>query len=351
MSRRRATTVAVAAALTVGAAAAAVVAVRLPDAAGGEKPASAMPAATATVKKETLVDRQSEDGTLGYGDTTAVAARASGTVTGLPAEEATITRGKPLYRIDDDPVVLLYGTLPAYRKLAVGVEGSDVKQFERNLWALGYRGFTVDSTYSSATADAVRDWQDDLGLSETGTVDPAAIVYAPAALRVDSRSVALGSLVQPGAEVLATTGTPRVATVELDMSDQRLAKKGAAVEVTLPDGNQTKAKITGVETVAVPAEGQQPASTKIVVTIGFAKAPKGLNQASVTVEFSSSQRKDVLTVPVEALLALAEGGYGVQVVEGSTTRVVAVETGLFADGRVEISGGGITAGTTVGAPA
>jgi len=350
MSRRRKTAVAVTAVLTAGAAVAAVAAVRLPDAAGGEKPKSALPAATAAVTKQTLVDRQSEDGTLAYGDTTAVRTRLSGTVTGLPAAEATIKRGKSLYRIDNSPVVLLYGKLPAYRKLAPGVEGSDVKQFEQNLWALGYRGFTVDKTFSSATADAVQEWQDDLGLSETGTVDPDRIVYAAGPVRVDSLTAALGSVVQPGTEVLATTRTSRVATVDLDISDQRLAKKGATVEVTLPDGSETKAKITGVETVAVPAEGNQPASTKIVVTIGFSKAPKGLNQASVTVGFTASQRKNVLTVPIEALLALAEGGYGVQVVEGSSTRIVAVETGLFADGRVEVSGEGITAGTTVGMP-
>jgi len=350
MSRRRTTTVAVTAVLTVGAAAGAVAMVRLPDASGGVKPTSTLPAATAPVTKQTLVDRQSQDGTLAYGETTAVPTRLSGTVTGLPAAEATITRGKSIYRIDNSPVVLLYGKLPAYRKLAPGVEGSDVKQFEQNLWALGYRGFTVDKTYSSATADAVEEWQDDLGLSETGTVDQTRIVYAPGPVRVDSLTAALGSVVQPGTEVLSTTGTSRVATVDLEVEDQRLAKKGATVEVTLPDGSETKAKITGVKTVVVPAEGQQPASTKIVVTIGFAKAPKGLNQASVTVGFTASQRKDVLTVPIEALLALAEGGYGVQVVEGSTTRIVAVETGLFADGRVEVSGGGVTAGTIVGMP-
>ena len=139
-----------------------------------------------------------------------------------------------------------------------------------------------------------------------------------------------------------------MATVELAIGDQRLARRGAAVEVTLPDGGTTKAKITGVETVVVPAQGQEPASTKIVVTIGFTKAPKGLDQASVTVEFTASQRRNVLTVPVEALLALAEGGYGVQVVDGATTRIVAVTTGLFADGRVEITGDGISDGTIVG---
>jgi multidrug efflux system membrane fusion protein len=351
LSRRRTTTVAVAAVLTAGAAAAAVAVVGLPDASGGEKPPGRLPAATATVTKQTLTDRQSEDGTLAYGDSTPVSAKSAGTVTGLPAADSTITRGKSLYRIDNTPVVLLYGTLPAYRDLAPGVKGSDVLQFERNLWALGYRGFTVDKKYSSSTARAVKKWQAHLGLSKTGTVDSARIVYAGGPVRVDTRTAALGSVVQPGTEVLATTGTARVATVDLTMTDQRLAEKGAAVQVTLPDGSTTAARITGVETVAVPAAGEDPASTKIVVTIGFTRSPKGLDQASVSVDFTASQRRNVLTVPITALLALAEGGYGVQVVEGSTTRIVAVQTGLFADGQVEISGPGLTVGTVVGTAA
>jgi hypothetical protein len=53
---------------------------------------------------------------------------------------------------------------------------------------------------------------------------------------------------------------------------------------------------------------------------------------------------------VAALLALAEGGYGVEVVDGASTRIVAVETGLFAGGQVEVSGGGLAEGTVVGVP-
>jgi multidrug efflux system membrane fusion protein len=53
---------------------------------------------------------------------------------------------------------------------------------------------------------------------------------------------------------------------------------------------------------------------------------------------------------VSALLALAEGGYGLQLVEGGGTRYIAVQTGLFADGRVEVSGSGLTAGMRVGVP-
>ena len=53
-------------------------------------------------------------------------------------------------------------------------------------------------------------------------------------------------------------------------------------------------------------------------------------------------------VPVGALLALAEGGYGLQVVGGGTPGVIAVTTGLFADGRVEVSGPDLREGMTVG---
>jgi multidrug efflux system membrane fusion protein len=337
---------AAAVALTAGAAAA--VAVGLPDA--QEQAEASAPPVTAVVKKQTLVDTETSDGELGYGDTTAHACRLSGTVTALAAEGATVTRGKALYRIDDDPVVLLYGSLPAYRTLSSGDTGRDVKQFEKNLWALGYRGFTVDRTYSSATASAVRDWQDDLGLTETGTVDPARIVYTPGAVRVSSRAAAPGEAVQPGTDLLETTGTGRVATVQLDISDQRLARKGAVVRVTLPDGKEIRGTIKSVETVVTPAEGQQEASTSLAVTIGFGTSRAGLDQASVSVEFTAAERTGVLTVPVAALLALAEGGYGLQVVDGGTTGIVAVRTGLFADGRVEVSGGGIAAGTTVGMP-
>jgi peptidoglycan hydrolase-like protein with peptidoglycan-binding domain len=211
----------------------------------------------------------------------------------------------------------------------------------------------VDRTYSSVTAEAVRHWQDDLGLAETGTVDPARVVYAPGAVRVDSRTSAPGAVVQPGAEIVRTTGTVRVATVELEIADQRLARVGAPVEVTLPDGSTTPARISAAQTVVQPAEGQGEDTTKVQVTVAFpaGQAPRGLDAASVDVAFTTAEREDVLTVPVAALLALAEGGYGVEVVDGGTTRIVAVETGLFAGGQVEVTGDGIADGTTVGVPA
>jgi hypothetical protein len=350
--RRRWTTAAVAVALTAGGVAAFLLTGGLPDAEGTDAQAAGnQPAATADITRQTLVDKESHGGSLGFGDSAALATRLSGTVTALPAADTTIKRGGALYKVDNDPVVLLYGSLPAYRALSAGDEGADVTQFEKNLWALGYRGFTVDDEYTSATADAVEDWQDDLGLDETGTVELGRIVYAGGPIRVASRSVDLGATVQPGTELLTTTATGRVATVELDISDQRLAKKGTKVDVTLPDGKTVPGKITGVVTTVEEAENPgQADTTKIQVTVTFDKAPQGLDDAAVSVEFVSAQRENVLTVPVNALLALAEGGYGLQIVDGTATRVVAVETGLFASGRVEVTGDGLAEGQKVGIP-
>ncbi|MGH3863759.1 peptidoglycan-binding protein [Actinokineospora sp.] len=354
MSRKRTGRVvfAAAAVLSVGAATAAATGFGFDTAPAATEDATTLPPKTAKVARQTLVDAQTESGELGFGEATTLVGKLDGTVTALPATATTLERGQALCHLDNTPVVLLYGSLPAYRTLESGVEGADVRQFEENLAALGYRGFTVDDTYSAATVTAVKKWQDNLGLTATGTVEHGRIVYAPGAIRVHAHKAALGEVLKPGAALLTYSGTSRVVTVELDTSDQRLAVKDAPVTVKLPEGAPVPGKITQVETVIKPAEGQSAASTKIEVTVKVddESTLAGLDQAAMEVGFAAARRENVLTVPVAALLALAEGGYGVQVVDGATTRTVAVKTGLFAAGRVEVSGDGISDGTTVGMP-
>jgi len=328
------------------------------DVFGGKEPAtesgSSLPPATATITKETLMDAVTRTGDLGFGGTTGVFGRLSGTVTWLPATGSQVTRGKALYKLDNKPVILLYGNLPAYRALAPGDSGPDVKQFERNLAALGYDGFTVDSDYTSSTASAVKEWQDDLGLTQTGTVELGRVFYASGQIRVDSQKLVLGSMAGAGATVISYTGSGKVISVELPYDYRALAKKGAAVTVTLPDGKTVPGKISSAAMVIKPAASSTDKDTTVIdvsVTANDPKALAGLDEASLDVAFAASQHKDVLTVPVAALLALNEGGYGVQLVEGTTTRLIGVKTGLFADGKVEISGDGVTEGAKVGMPA
>ena len=61
-----------------------------------------------------------------------------------------------------------------------------------------------------------------------------------------------------------------------------------------------------------------------------------------------------LVVPVNALLALASGGYAVEEVEGNgSRRLVGVTVGLFDDslGLVQVRGSGLAAGQRVVVPA
>jgi membrane fusion protein, multidrug efflux system len=310
---------------------------------------STLPPATAQITRQTLLDQQQEDGTLAFGRESSIANRLNGTITGLADTGAIVHRGEALYRVDNTPVVLLYGSLPTYRALAPGVEGADVKQFEQELRNLGYTGFTVDTKYNSSTAAAVKKWQKALGLTQTGTVELGRVVYAPSEVRIAAQKVEPGDQAQPGEAVLSTTGTARVVTVDLAISDQRLAVNGATVEVMLPDNRNVKGTITKAATVIDTSDSKNP-KTEIEVTIKLASGGQNYSNATVKVNFTAAERKDVLTVPVAALLALAEGGYGVQVVQNGATRIVAVQTGLYSGGRVEITGSGLEPGMTVGMP-
>ncbi|MFC4908964.1 peptidoglycan-binding protein [Actinomadura gamaensis] len=321
--------------------------------------------ATASVERTTLTETQKVDGTLGYGDTTSLSAASSGgggggrggsgsgggTITWLPSPGAKIARGEAAYRVNNRPVPLLYGKLPLYRTLKAGVTGSDVLQLERNLAALGYGGFDVDKEYTSATADAVREWQDDMGMDETGQIAPGTVVVAPDEIRVAERRAQVGD--RASGPLLTYTGTTRVVTIDLDVKYQRLAKIGATVSIDLPDGGSTKGTISDVGKVATQAKADQPTTVKVTVEVGRRRSLGGYDKAPVEVYLTASRHSSVLAVPVGALVALPGGGYGVQVVSGPSApvRTVKVDTGVFAQGEVEVTGSDIAEGTKVVVPA
>jgi peptidoglycan hydrolase-like protein with peptidoglycan-binding domain len=336
------------------AAAWAAVAVLSDGGAGAAAPNKAAVLATAPITRQDLVDTKTVDGSLTYSGERRLSADASGTVTWVAAEGAVIRRGRPLLKVDRRPVVLMYGKLPLYRELRQGVsDGPDVEQLKRNLKALGYGGYlTVDDHFSYATSLAVKEWQHDRGLPETGQVDASQVVFLPGVVRVTDAVAAVGDKIGPGRQVLTVSGIRRLVHVDLDTADQSLARTGAKVTVELPGGESVTGKITSVGAVAKSSGSGQDASTTIDIDITLSKTPKTkLDQAPVQVEMESERHKNVLAVPVEALLALREGGFGVEVVEGGSTRIVTVETGAFGGGKVEISGAGLSEGMKVEVPA
>lgn len=314
---------------------------------------------TAPVTRTDLSSATEEDGSLGYGGAYTVLGSGSGRVTWLPALGKVIVRGKAVYGVDGHVVPLFYGAMPFWRTLASGVtSGNDVLELEKNLAALGYgSGMTVDRTFTSATRYAIKKWQHDLGVSQTGTVSPTDVVVLPGPIRVTTLTAVPSG--PAGGTVLTASATTRQVTVKLPVSEQEIAKVGAKVRIELPGGKTTTGHVSSVGTVATAdktnAQAQTGESTEtatITVSIILDKPSDAgtLDGAPVTVGFTSVEHKNVLSVPVNALLASADGSYSVDVVDatGKVTSVP-VKLGIFDGDNVEVTGD-LTAGARVQVP-
>jgi hypothetical protein len=294
----------------------------------------------ATVAKQTLSAQTTVDGRLGYADSYPVLGSLNGTVTWLPEEGRVFERGHVLYRVDGEPVILMYGTMPAYRDLAAGddsddVSGQDVKQLNENLVALGYgEDEELDpesDEYSWRTREAVEDLQDDLGIDDTGKVARGQIIFLPGPIRVTDVKATLGG--QAGGTVMEASSSTRLVTVALDTAQQSQLKVGDPVTITLPSGETTPGKVSYVGKVASTPQSEDEAPTiDVEITPTDPKATGSLDQAPVEVNITTAQAEDATVVPVEALLALAGGGYAVERVSAAGEhKLIRVSLGLFDD--------------------
>jgi hypothetical protein len=342
---------------------------------------------TVPVVRTGLVNTVQVSGSLGYAGSVTVVNQTAGTAyTALPQPGQVVRRGGRLYEVDGSPVFLLYGGRPEWRALAVGVTpGPDVAQLDRNLIALGYASaatLTVGHSYTDATVYAVARWQEAVGLPVTGTVPLGQVVYAPGALRVTAVSAGLGGSAVAGGTVLTATSDRPVVTAQLPVSQEYLVRRGDRVTVTLPDGTTTTpGVVTSVSAVASAggggggggAAGSSPepsnepsgagssggggsgsgssASVPVTVRLAHPRLAGHLDQAPVTLNIVSARARNVLAVPVNALVALAGGGYAVQVVQGRSVHLTAVRTGLFGSTLVQVSGSGLRVGARVEVPA
>ncbi len=87
---------------------------------------NADPTSLATVLRQDLSNQTEVSATLGYAGSYMVVGGSSGTFTELPSVGEVVSQGQVLYRVDNSPVVLLYGATPAYRSLSEGASASDV---------------------------------------------------------------------------------------------------------------------------------------------------------------------------------------------------------------------------------
>jgi peptidoglycan hydrolase-like protein with peptidoglycan-binding domain len=320
------------------------------DGGGDSDTADGSDLSSASVQRRDLVERETFDGSLGFADEQALASARAGTITWIADEGSTIRRGDPLYAVDERPVSLMFGEVPAYRSLSSGIEGRDVRQLQRNLLALGFDDggdLEVNGEFDADTAEAVRDWQEDLGLDRTGVVELGDVVFASGPRRMGQHVLEEGS--SAAGQVATITSLERTVTIALDASDQDLVSEGDRVQVELPGGERISGRIGEVGKVAESDPRDAEAEPTVEVTVRLVGRVKtDLDQAPVDVDVQTSREDGVLAVPVEALLAIAEGGYGVEVVDApGRTHLVGVDTGTFADGWVEVSGTDVSEGLEV----
>jgi hypothetical protein len=275
-----------------------------------------------------------------------------------------VSEGQVLYDVNGSPVVLLYGTTPAYRALSEGAtdsatSGADVENLNYDLVALGYLTSAdiaaEPSDFTGYTKEGVEKLQAALGVTQNGTLTLGQFVFLPTAARITGlgTNTIVGGSAQPGGQILTATSTSRVVTIALGADQEGELAVGDKVTITLPNSQTTSGTVTSVGTVATTAQGSSSPTITVLVAPDDPKATGNLDQASVEVSITTNSVKDALVVPVDALLALAAGGYALEVVGPKGVHMLEpVTTGLFddANGTVQVSGPGVVAGQRIVIP-
>lgn len=333
-----------------------------------DRPAAAAPApatSTETVQKGALSALVSGTGTLTYrarpdGSSYVVVNQAAGVYTQLPEAGDRVGCGGVLYRVNDRPVLLLCGTVPAYRALHVGARGPDVRQLNRNLHELGYdadahvRIHPGDDAFTPASEQALRVLQRKHGLGVTGRLAIDEVVFLPEAIRIGKVTAQVGGSARSGAPALSATSDELYVRVDLDASQQGDVKKGDRVQITLPGNRPVPGRVAGFGRVAQAAQGGQAADATIPTFIALDDPARagGLDQAPVDVDIATKGVDHALSVPVTALVGRSGGGFAVEVMRpGGRRELVAVRLGLFdsGGGRVQVEGA-LRSGDSVAVP-
>jgi multidrug efflux system membrane fusion protein len=251
---------------------------------------------------------------------------------------ATVDRGTVLYTADDQPVVALIGELPAWRTLEPGVDdGADVRQLEESLVALGYGDdLDVDDSFTAETAAAVEAWETDLGrTAPDGVVTIGEVVFLSERGDVLGHEASVGDTLEAGSPVMTIGSEQRLVVADVDATEAGGWTPGSTVELEWADGTTTEGTVLGT--------GREVTDGHVELTVAVGAGEWGAGHrrsgAEASVTLVDARRDGVLAVPVAAIVD--DGGSpAVRVARADgADQVVPVETGLVADGWIEISAG------------
>ena len=315
---------------------------------------------TVEVVRRDLVETEEFSGTLGFGDPEPLYTNTSGIVTGrLPEEGDILDIGDTLFEVNSYPVVLLRGDRPMYRPYSRSMEdGPDVQQLEQALVDMAIPGsedITVDENFTIVTENVVEEWQNRLGVDETGEIAMGFIVFIEEPFRISAVNAIVGQSVAAQSAAFTTTGQHQQIVSNIDPGDAEIVNRLDRVEVELPDGRLTPGVVSEVARVATRLTNTQTGAPgdptiEVIILLLDDEASSRFDAAPVTWTITEEVTPNVLVVPASALIATVDGGFSVEVVHDGSTTLVPVEVGTFVDAFVEIAGGDLEVGDLVRIP-
>lgn len=290
-------------------------------------------------------------------------AKRAGTLTSIDSgRSGRIGAGDVLYTVDLSPVYVLPGTVPAFRDLAKDVEGEDVAQLQAYLFDYWGWGLIPDGKFGNATERALKAWQKDQDLEETGMIPLGQVLFTPE-LPVGfawEDEVQVGSEIQAGTALVKVYGSSP--SFSMKIADTQLGAIREGLTLTLNhDGHQWPARIGTItkdeETSELIAEILPPEGSASICAPDChlipAQGMRGIEASIVVIPEATGT-----VVPINALrvdaggqpVIVREDGAQVPVQVLTTVGGQAVVDGIEADARVRVWGESGTSGSG-GAPA
>ncbi len=210
------------------------------------------------VREGTLARNLSFPAVAEWRPTSAVYAPTGGVVTEIGIGSGLFHAGEVVLRLNERPVVLIAGTVPSFRSLALGVRGRDVAALHAFLAGLGYPVNSGSSTFTSRTRSAVMAWQRSLGMPETGNVALGDVLFVDQLGTNGSpmrwtAPVAIGAQISAGIPILERLAPAPTLEIEFGASLPDQIAVGIHGRATFPSGRSVEVVLSGFRT----AEGQQ----------------------------------------------------------------------------------------------
>ncbi len=265
-------------------------------------------------------------------DTDTVVSRGNGTITSVVAQGTVVEQGDVFYNVDGEPVVALYGDVPAYRTMAnlsTNMTGEDVRQLETALAALGFDNLTVDDEFTDATENMVEDWQESIGADDDGVVDLGEVVFIPGPVTVIEALVEAGDVANDGREILIVTGTAPATGDDILQLEEGLAALGYDADGALVvDGEYDEATRAAVEAWQLDLGAEVDGIVHLgevvflpsAVRISDELAPAGsaVSPGSGVLAVSSADKVVTFDLPAEDQALLVEGDAVIVVLPDNT---------------------------------